>query len=839
VSTYFYEPFLEAFDPALREELGVWYTPPDIVRYQVRRIHHILKSELQRPRGLADSDVVILDPCCGTGAYLLEVARCIADELRAEGELHTLALELLRAFEQRIVGFEILTAPFAISQLQLYILFAELGVPPPTGQRLSIFLTNALTGWHDPADIKITFPEMRDEFDASQAVKRSAKIIVILGNPPYDRFAGAAQAEEAELVAHYKGVELVAERTKDGQIKFDEFGRPAKKQRGQSLLYKEFGIRKQLLDDLYIRFLRLAEERIGETADHGVVSFISNSSYLTGRSHPLMRRSLLSNFHKVWIDNLNGDKFKTGKLIPRGLPGEGTADQSAFTTEMDPRCVQPGTAVVTWLKRVAPQSPPYATEVLYRDLYGLANWKRQALLASLPAGEVSTGSPVPAYERIVPTPENRWRLSPHNEESGYESWPALDELFPVRFQGVNHNRGLEGSVIDTDPAALEFRMKNYFTANTFADAKAACPDLATPYAGYDPEVVWRDARKIGGYDTVYLMPFLTFPLDQRWICYDSRLKLLNRPRPEFGANLDANEFLITVPEPRKASETRPLFATMLVNLHVHERGSVVIPRETRASGLFADRDANLTEPVWRAVREYFGLVGERRDHDARAFVGQLLRLTLAVLHAPAYQAEHKSALSADWAHLPIPRNATLFAELVSAGEQVARLLDANRDARDVAVAILGNERFAALAPLQRMGGNQIRPDDLKITVNYWGGAKGHWVLRTFSSDEQSLFGWGEGTGDLYIGEDVFFANVPEAVWTYQLGGYRVLKKWLGYRQADRRDGKPLTVDEQRSFRSIVQRLAAFLALTDDLNRLYDAAAEDAFTASELRIRDNG
>jgi predicted helicase len=125
-------------------------------------------------------------------------------------------------------------------------------------------------------------------------VKHEAKIIVILGNPPYDRFTGAAQAEEAELVAHYKGIELVEVRNKDGSVKRDKFGRPKKKQRGDSLLYKEFGVRKQLLDDLYIRFIRLAEEGIGEAADYGVITFISNSSYLTGRSHPLMRRSLLS-----------------------------------------------------------------------------------------------------------------------------------------------------------------------------------------------------------------------------------------------------------------------------------------------------------------------------------------------------------------------------------------------------------------------------------------------------------------------------------------------------------------------------------------------------------------
>ena len=129
--TYFYEPFLKAFDPQLREDLGVWYTPPEIVRYQVRRIHDLLRTELGRPRGLADPDVVVLDPCCGTGAYLLEVARCIAEDLRRDGDDLVVGIELLRAFEERIIGFEILTAPFAIAQLQLYILLADLGVEIP------------------------------------------------------------------------------------------------------------------------------------------------------------------------------------------------------------------------------------------------------------------------------------------------------------------------------------------------------------------------------------------------------------------------------------------------------------------------------------------------------------------------------------------------------------------------------------------------------------------------------------------------------------------------------------------------------------------------------------
>jgi hypothetical protein len=95
--------------------------------------------------------------------------------------------------------------------------------------------------------------------------------------------------------------------------------------------------------------------------------------------------------------------------------------------------------------------------------------------------------------------------------------------------------------------------------------------------------------------------------------------------------------------------------------------------------------------------------------------------------------------------------------------------------------------------------------------------------------------WGERTGDLFLNDDAYFANVPELVWNYQLGGYPVLKKWLGYRQADRRDGEALTDDERRWFRQIIQRIAALLALGPSLDALYEDAAANAFTAEELQI----
>lgn len=265
----------------------------------------------------------------------------------------------------------------------------------------------------------------------------------------------------------------------------------------------------------------------------------------------------------------------------------------------------------------------------------------------------------------------------------------------------------------------------------------------------------------------------------------------------------------------------------------------MFPRESRSDDLLSDRDANIPEATWRVLRDHFGLKGERRDDPARGLVAKLFRAAFAILHAPRYQAEHKSALSADWAHLPIAKDVTLFDRLATAGEQVTRLLDAARDADDVVGAVVGADRARVLGPLKRMDGKQVRLDDLKVTVTYWGGGKGRWKARPFMAEELAApdYGeaWGERTGDLFLNDDAYFSNVPELVWSYQLGGYPVLKKWLGYRQADRREGRPLSDDERQWFRQIIQRVAALLALGPALNELYEQTAAIAFTAAELQI----
>ena len=82
---YFYEPFLEAFDPKLRKDLGVWYTPREVVRYMVARVDRALRDDLGIAKGLADERVYVLDPCCGTGAFLVETLRRIAETEQSSG----------------------------------------------------------------------------------------------------------------------------------------------------------------------------------------------------------------------------------------------------------------------------------------------------------------------------------------------------------------------------------------------------------------------------------------------------------------------------------------------------------------------------------------------------------------------------------------------------------------------------------------------------------------------------------------------------------------------------------------------------------------------------------
>jgi hypothetical protein len=317
---YFYEPFLEYFDPELRRALGVWYTPREIVTYMVERIDRALRTDLGRDQGLADPNVWVLDPCCGTGSYVVEVLRRIRRTLEEQGLGDLLGERLKRAAMTRVAGFEIMTAPFIIAHWQVGEELRRAGAPLAQGERAAVFLTNALTGWNpaeETGSLEAAFEALARERAAATDVKQNQPILVVLGNPPYNAFAGTSPASEGGLVEPYK-----------------------------QGLQDRWGVRKFNLDDLYIRFFRVAERRVAERTGQGIVCFISNYSWLSYGSFVVMRERLLSEFDSIWIDNLNGDSRETGKLTPDGDP-----DPSVFSTPMNREGIRVGTCITTLVRR--------------------------------------------------------------------------------------------------------------------------------------------------------------------------------------------------------------------------------------------------------------------------------------------------------------------------------------------------------------------------------------------------------------------------------------------------------------------------------------------------------
>lgn len=314
----------------------------------------MLREELDIHDGLADPRVYVLDPCCGTGAYLVEVLKRINDTLKEKGADALTGNTVKHAAMERVFGFEILPAPFVVSHLQLGLLLQNIGAPlSETGsERAGVYLTNALTGWEPPSDevkerlqqLAFSFAELKDEHDAAERVKREAPILVILGNPPYNAFAGVSPEEEKGLVEPYK----------EG-------------------LVSEWSIKKFNLDDLYVRFFRLAERRIAEKSGRGVVCFISNFSYLSDPSFVVMRKRFLGEFDALWFDSLNGDSRETGKLTPEGKP-----DPSIFSTEYNREGIRVGTAVGLMVRREHRDKQP---KVRSREFWGIR--KRANLVSSL------------------------------------------------------------------------------------------------------------------------------------------------------------------------------------------------------------------------------------------------------------------------------------------------------------------------------------------------------------------------------------------------------------------------------------------------------------------------
>jgi SAM-dependent methyltransferase len=822
---YFYEPFLKAFDPDLRKELGVWYTPPEIVRYMVARVDTVLRQELDLPDGLAEPNVYVLDPCCGTGTYLVEVLHRIGETFKAKGGDALAAHDVKRAAMERVFGFEILPAPFVVAHLQLGLLLQNLGVPlaEANNERPGVYLTNALTGW-EPLDkekekafqaMLTGFPELREERDHAQDVKQKVPILVILGNPPYNAFAGTSPEEEQGLVEPYK----------EGLI-------------------SKWGIKKFNLDDLYVRFFRLAERRIAEQTGRGIVAFISNFSYLGGPSFTVIRERFLNGFDKLWFDCMNGDSRETGKLTPDGKP-----DPSVFSTEYNREGIRVGTTIAVMVRKPHRSTQP---TVRFRQFWGAT--KRADLLESLKAKDFDA-----QFELVNPGKTNRFSFRPAKVADHYLQWPTLVELSsepPIN--GLMEKRG--GRLFDIRKADLEQRMRMYYDAQLdWETLQALGTGLTEDAAGFSAKAVRMKVLAVEQYQPARVRRYALRPFDTRWCYYTDVSPVWNRCRPSLWAQCwEGNAFLMSRPAGVALPEGVPFFFTRLLGDNDFLRGhAYYIPMRLRPAApkvfdALPEPQSTPTANLSPLAREYLTKIGID-DSGADADIAELVWMhALAIGYSPAYLTENADGIRQDWPRVPLPGSRERFLASAQLGRQVAALLDTEGTIPSVTAGTIRPE-LTTIAVISRVSGGPLDPQggDLALTAG-WGHAgkggvtmpgTGRLVEREYTpmeraaiedgakalglSLEEALLRLGTTTFDIYLNELAFWANVPVKVWGYTIGGYQVVKKWLSYRERDLL-GRDLTPDEVREVRDIARRMAALVLLETQLDANYHAVKAEAY-----------
>jgi hypothetical protein len=302
---HFYETFLAAYDPQMRQRRGVYYTPEPVVSYIVRSLDHIVKTRFDRPLGLADTNTLILDPAAGTATFLYFVIQQIHETLTVMGQAGAWNNYVETHLLPRVFGFELLMAPYAVAHMKLGILLQETGYHFAGDQRLGIYLTNSLEEAITRAETLGFARFISDEANAAAEVKRDKPIMVVLGNPPYS-VSSANRGDHIErLMERYKAA------VRDEQ-------------------------NIQPLSDDYIKFIRFAHDRIERTG-YGVVGMITNHSYLSGLIHRGMREELMKTFDEIYVLNLHGS------ALLGETPPDGNKDENVFD-------IRQGVAIVFMIK---------------------------------------------------------------------------------------------------------------------------------------------------------------------------------------------------------------------------------------------------------------------------------------------------------------------------------------------------------------------------------------------------------------------------------------------------------------------------------------------------------
>lgn len=278
IITELYERFFAKALPKTADQLGIVYTPIEVVDFIIRATNDALLRHLGC--SLTDEDVHIIDPFTGTGTFLV---RLLQSGLISR---HDLA----RKYVTEIHANEILLLAYYIAAINIEATYHDLTAGAGHGPYQAfpgIILTDT---FQTAEDAKGAPTRMFGSNSKRLEHQRRLPIRVIVGNPPYS--AGQTSANDNAQNLAYPAL--------DDRI-------------AATYVARSTATLKNSLYDSYIRALRWASDRIAANPAGGVVAFVSNGGYIDSNVADGLRLSLAREFHHLYVYNLRGNARTSGE----------------------------------------------------------------------------------------------------------------------------------------------------------------------------------------------------------------------------------------------------------------------------------------------------------------------------------------------------------------------------------------------------------------------------------------------------------------------------------------------------------------------------------------------
>ena len=783
---HFYETFLAAYDPEVREQRGVYYTPEPVISYIVRSVDYLLRDRFGCPEGLADHGkarymddagaereahrVLVLDPACGTGSFLYAVVDHIRDYYQASGRAGMWRGYAKEHLLPRLFGFELLMAAYAMAHLKLGMQLAALDLPEAAradwaypfdaGERLGVYLTNTLDpGESQTADMFGPLRALTQEANAAVGVKRDLPIMVVLGNPPYSGHSANASRQDGkltwigELIEDYKKV--------DGQ---------------------PLGERNpKWLQDDYVKFIRFGQWRIQQSGA-GILAFITNHAYLNNPTFRGMRQRLMDTFTDIYLLDLHGN----AKLRERA-PDDGV-DQNVFD-------IQQGVAIGIFVKQVGASGP---ARVRHADLWG----QREGKYAALAESDITTTD----WEELEPESPN-YLFKPWDRElqREYGQWRKINEIMPVNSVGVVTARD-KLTIHWSDDGVM--RVVRNFAALPPEDARIQYR-LGRDAQDWKVHLAQSDLND-SELRAELVTPILYRPFDTRYTYYTGTSRgFICRPRAGVMRHMVDRENLgLCIGRAGQVIGSDnwdiAFISTTMSEFNLFRRGgNCLFPLYCYPSAQDINRGRYSPGERWpnldpRFTKELAECLGLRFIEDGRSDLESsfgpedVFHYIYAVLHSPGYRQRYAQFLRADFPRIPPPSDRDQLHALVALGREltdVHLLRPSALDDSDIKFPIPGDDVVEPRHPEYVAPGGTRWPE-------------------TKPFERGRVYINGKGARSQY------FEGINPDVWEFRIGGYQPLKKWLQDRK-----GRELTVDDQ--FHYI--RIAAALRETIRLMAAIDEA----------------